>query len=65
MKILHILNDGPTTLSDQIISIQSKNNEVKVIDLSPINNFEDKSKKEKTYEDIIDEIFSNDRVMSW
>ena len=34
MKILHILNDGHTSLSDQIISAQSKDNEVKVIDLS-------------------------------
>jgi hypothetical protein len=56
MKILHILNDGPTKLSDQIISIQSKDNELEVIDLS---------KKEKKYEEIIDKVFSNDRVMSW
>jgi hypothetical protein len=56
MKILHILNDGATKLSDQIISVQSKDNEVKVIDLS---------KKNVSYENIIDEIFSNDRVISW
>lgn len=56
MKILHILNDGPTEMSDQIIKEQSKNNQVKVIDLS---------KKEASYDAIIDEIFSNDRVISW
>lgn len=56
MKILHILNDGPTELSKQIIDIQSNDHEVKVIELS---------KKEVPYETIIDEIFSNDRVVSW
>ena len=56
MKILHILNDGPTELSGKIIDAQSKDNEVKVIDLS---------KKEASYETVIDEIFSNDKVSSW
>ncbi len=56
MKILHILNDGPTKLSDQIISVQSKDNTVKIIDLS---------KKETSYEGIVDEIFFSDRVISW
>lgn len=56
MKILHILNDGSTKLSDEIISVQSKDNEVKVVDLS---------KKEVPYESIVDDIFSYDRVISW
>ncbi len=56
MKILHILNDGSTELSRQIIDSQSKDNEVKVIELS---------KKEVSYEAVIDEIFSHDRVVSW
>jgi hypothetical protein len=56
MKILHILNDGPDKLSDQIINVQSKDNEVKIIDLS---------KKAATYESIVDDIFSYDKVMSW
>jgi hypothetical protein len=56
MKILHILNDGPTELSTKIIDIQSKEHDVKVIDLS---------KKDLPYEVIIDEIFSHDRVISW
>ncbi len=56
MKVLHILNDGPTKLSDQIISVQSKDNEIKVVDLS---------KKTATYESIIDDIFAYDRVISW
>jgi len=56
MKILHILNDGPSKLSDEIISVQSKENEVKVINLG---------KKEASYESIVDDIFSYDRVVSW
>jgi uncharacterized protein YerC len=56
MKILHILNDGPTELATKIIEVQSAENEVKVVDLA---------KKEMTYEAIVDEIFSSDRVISW
>lgn len=56
MKILHLLKDGPTKLSDQIISAQKKDNDVKVIDLS---------KKEASYESIVDDIFAFDRVISW
>ena len=56
MKILHILNDGPTELSDRIISVQTSDHEVKVIDLS---------EKEMSYEDIVSDIFSYDRVISW
>jgi hypothetical protein len=56
MKILHILNDGPAPLSDQIISVQAKAHEVKVIDLS---------KKEVSYDAIVDDIFSHDKVISW
>ena len=56
MKILHILNDGTSTLSEQIINIQSEDNEIRIIDLQ---------KKETSYEDIIDEIFTNERVVSW
>ncbi len=56
MKILHILNDGPTDLSSKMIDAQSKDYEVKVVELS---------KKEISYEAIIDDIFSHDRVISW
>ena len=55
MKILHILNDGPTDLSAKIIETQSKEHEVKVIELS----------KKASYESLIDEIFSHDKVVSW
>jgi hypothetical protein len=56
MRILHILNDGHTKLSDQIIGVQSKEHEVRVVDLS---------KKEVSYEEIVNAIFSYDRVVSW
>ena len=56
MKILHIINDNFSDMSKQIINIQSKDHEVKVIELS---------KKEVAYETIIDDIFSYDRVVSW
>ncbi len=56
MKILHILNDGPTELSTKIIEGQRGDNEVKVVNLS---------RKEMTYEALVDEIFSSERVISW
>ncbi len=56
MKILHILNDGPDELSSKVIGVQSKEHQVKVIDLS---------KKQMSYEAIIDEIFASDKVVSW
>ena len=56
MKILHILSDGPSELPQEIIDVQSKDNEVKIIDLQ---------KKEVSYETLVDEIFSYDRVISW
>ena len=56
MKILHILNDGSTDLSKKVIDVQSKDHEVKVIELY---------KKKVPYETIIDDIFSHDKAISW
>lgn len=56
MKILHLLSDGPDSLSGQIIDLQSRKHEVTVIDLS---------KRDVPYERIIDEIFTHDKVISW
>ncbi len=56
MKILHILNDGPFALADKIISLQKGEHTVKIVDLS---------KKEASYESIVDDIFAHDRVVSW
>lgn len=55
MKILHILNDGPTDLSSKIIEVQSKDHQVKVIELA----------KKESYDTLVDEIFAHDRVVSW
>jgi len=56
MHILHILNDGPTELSDQMIDVHSRECHIEVVDLK---------KMEITYEDLVDKIFSCDRVISW
>ncbi len=56
MKILHILNDGHNTLAERITRIQAEGNEIDIIDLSG-NNLK--------YENVIDAIFSHDRVISW
>jgi hypothetical protein len=55
MKILHILNDGPTDVSGKMIETQKQDHDVKVIDLS----------KKESYDALVDEIFSHDRVVSW
>ncbi len=55
-KILHILNDGPTELSNQMIDVHSRECHVEVVDLK---------KKEISYEELVDKIFSCERVISW
>lgn len=56
MKILHMLKDGPSALSTKVIEAQAKDNQVKVIDLA---------KKDVPYGALVDEIFSNDKVVCW
>ena len=56
MKLLHILNDGSRELSTRIIETQSLDNEVEVIDLS---------RKDLSYDVVIDAIFSSEKVVSW
>ena len=56
MKILHILNDGPASLSDRIIQEQSKDHQVEVVDLS---------KNAISYEVLIEKIIAFDKVMCW
>jgi len=56
MKILHIVNNGITELTKTIIDAQSKEHEIKVVELS---------KKRISYEAVIDDIFAYDRVVSW
>jgi hypothetical protein len=56
MKILHIVKSKPKEITKKIIELQSKKHEVKVINLK---------KKDISYEDMIDDIFSYDKVISW
>jgi hypothetical protein len=56
VKILHILNDGPSQLSSDIISVQAKDHELKIIDLS---------KRDVSYETVVNDIFASDKVVSW
>jgi hypothetical protein len=56
MRILHILNDASTDLTKRIIAAQSNEHEVTVIELFSGNT---------SYETVIDDIFSHDRVVSW
>ena len=56
MKILHLLTDGPNDMSKKVIDEQAKTEQVKVVDIS---------KKGVSYGEIVDEIFSSDRVVSW
>ena len=56
MKILHILNDGPTELSDQMIDVHSGECQVEIVNLG---------EKEISYDELVDKIFSSERVISW
>ncbi len=56
MRILHILNDGPSELSDQIIDVHAREYQVEVVDLN---------QNEISYDDLVGKIFSCDRVISW
>ncbi len=56
MKILHILSDGPNKLAGEIISVHSKEHEAKVVDLSKGN---------ISYDALVDDIFTCDKVFSW
>ncbi|MGD0283371.1 MAG: hypothetical protein ABSB95_13530 [Dissulfurispiraceae bacterium] len=56
MKVLYILNDGRNALAERMALMQAENNVVNVIDLS-MNTI--------SYESVIDDIFSHDRVISW
>lgn len=56
MKILHILNDGAGGLPEKIIESHSKDHQVEIIDLS---------QQTISYEALVHEIFTSDKVMSW
>ena len=56
MKVLHILNNGPGELSDQMIDANAGEYQVEVVNLG---------ENEISYDELVDKIFSCDRVISW
>ena len=56
MKVLHILNDGPSDDAQFIIEQQSSQHDLKIIDLS---------RDEIDYEEVVDQIERSDQVFSW
>ncbi len=55
-SILHLLNDGGDELSARIIEAQARQHEVRVVNLRG---------SELSYEQLVDEIFAHDKVVSW
>lgn len=56
LKVLHLLCDGPDETADRVIALHSRANQVTVIDLSH---------ESTSYGDVVDEIFSHDKIISW
>ena len=56
IRILHILSDGSPSLAEQIIELQSQDYQVDVIDLSD---------ESVDYGELIDKVFTYDKVVSW
>ena len=56
MRILHILNDGNEPLYTEIINAMEQEDTREIIDLS---------KTKLSYDEIIEEIFGYDKVVSW
>ncbi len=55
MKILHIQKQELDATAKAILDAHKKGNEVTVLDI----------RKNKNYDQIVDMIFSNDKVISW
>ena len=56
MRILHIFSDGTFATALQIIEMQSADYRVDIVDLST---------EDIRYDDLIEKIFSYDKVISW
>jgi hypothetical protein len=55
MKILYILKQEPDATAKKLMEVHKKGNEVTVVNL----------KESKNYGQIVDLIFSSDKVISW
>ena len=56
LKILHLLNDGGDELSARIIAVHARDHQVRVVNLRA---------GELSFEQLVDEIFAHDKVVSW
>ena len=56
LKILHLLNDGGDKLSAQIIDAHARQHQVRVVNLRD---------RDISFEHLVDEIFTHDKVVSW
>jgi hypothetical protein len=56
MKILHILKKAPEATTRKIIEIQAAGNDVTMIELF---------KGEVSYDDLVADVFSHDKVFCW
>jgi hypothetical protein len=56
LSILHLLNDGGDELSSRIIETQARQHRVRVVNLRA---------SELSHEQLVDEIFAHDKVVSW
>ena len=55
-KILHLLNDGGDELSARIIEAHAPDHQVRVVNLRD---------RDISFENLVDEIFAHDKVVSW
>ena len=56
LSILHLLNDGGDELSARIIEAHARQHQVRVVNLRA---------SDISYEHLVDEIFTHDKVVSW
>ena len=56
LRILHLLNDGGDELSARIIEVQARQHQVRMVNLHAGG---------LSYEQLVDEIFNHDKVVSW
>ncbi|MEK7835053.1 MAG: hypothetical protein AAB298_02750 [Pseudomonadota bacterium] len=56
LKILHLLNDGGDELSARIIAAHARDHQVRVVNLRD---------RDISFEQLVDEIFAHDKVVSW
>ena len=56
LSILHLLNGGGDELSARIVAAHARQHQVRVVNLRD---------RDISYEQLVDEIFAHDKVVSW